>query len=567
LFLLVLAFYIYTLAPSVTWGDGARLQMEVMTGGSTYWLFGEVSQVHTDGLPFDRLGVAVWDHPLYVMLGQAVRLLPWGEPPFRINLMSALAGALTIAITARIALTLTGDPWAATCGALALTVSHTFWFHAVTAEVYTLHSLFMVGLIWLALRWPEHGHRREQMLFAFLAGLGMANHVMLVLTLGPALAYIWITSRHSQTRRAAPSAGSSVADRGSFARCLALVGMFVLGFAPWWLQFLRMARIVGVPLTLELATGYPWLPQSLFGQPSVDVVYSLGAYLGLLLYQFTPFGVALGVYGCRLFWCERNRAVWLLSALFLAHALFSANYHVPDRFAFHMPSYIVFALFIANGIAGALRRLDAAVRPGGRLALAGRGLALLIMLLPVVIYAQAPSIVRALGYNAADMGIPTIGTGARDGLAYYLDPNQRGDDSAARFGRLALAQVLPHGLVFTGWPSDQEAYVVLRYVQVVEKLRPDVQLDLLLFASSKPFSQRVLEQAHAQQSCRPLYLASLNPELYPLKQLQVDFAIVPEGYLYRLVPRRASAQPAACPDPAKTQAGVSLEQLIRRAIQ
>jgi hypothetical protein len=461
---------------------------------------------------------------------------------------------------------LTGDPWAATLGALALTVSHTFWFHAVTAEVYTLHALFMVSLIWLALRWPRYGHWHEQLLFAFLAGLGLANHVMLVLTLGPALVYVWVMRRRFQTG-AVSGVASSVAVRQPLASCPALVAVFLLGFAPWWLQFLRMARIVGVPLTLKLATGYPWLPQSLFGQPSFDVIYNLGAYLGLLLYQFTPFGLALGVYGCRHFWGERYRAMSFLLALFLVHALFSANYDVPDRFAFHIPSYIVFALFIANGIAGVLRRLDTTMRPGGRLALAGQALLLLIILLPVAMYAKAPSIIRGLGYNAVDIGIPTIGTGARDGLAYYFDPNQRGDDSAARFGRLALSQVLPHGLVFTGWPSDQEAYVVLRYVQVVERLRPDVQLDLLLFTSTKPFSQRVLEVAHAQQSCRPLYLASLNPELYPLKQLQVDFAIVPEGQLYRLLPRRTSAQPVDCTDQANIEAGVSLEQLIRRAIQ
>src|SRR6266487_1798803 len=127
-FLLALAFYLTTMAPSVTWADGARLQMEVIKGGSSYWFLDELSQVHTDGWPFERLGVMPWDHPLYVLIGQAFLALPSGEAPWRINLISALAAALAIVQTYRAALPLTNDRWAAVLGALALAVSHTFWF-------------------------------------------------------------------------------------------------------------------------------------------------------------------------------------------------------------------------------------------------------------------------------------------------------------------------------------------------------------------------------------------------------------------------------------------------------
>jgi hypothetical protein len=553
LFLLTLAGYGYTLTPSIAWADGARLQMDVMLRGSTYWFFDEARQLPTDGWPFDRLGVAAWDHPLYVMLGQLMRLLPWGEPAWRITLLSALAGSLAVTLLALVALRLTGDLRAATLGALALAVAHTFWFHAVTPEVYTLHAVFMLSLIGLALRWSRRRDGRDLLLFALLAGLGCANHIMLALTLLPTLILIGVELRWPASARR---------ERGPTGWPLAasMIGLFALGFAPWWIQFGRMARVGGVWLTLGLATGFPWLPQRMPHQLSWSILSNLGAYCGLLLYQFTPLGLALGVCGARRLWRTQTRAGRLLAALFAIHALFSANYRVADRFAFHLPSYVIFALWIAAGWAGLLQALQAR----GDLRARARAAALALTLLPIPLYAATPRVVHGLGYTDADLGIAPIGVGARDALAYFFDPNQRGDDSAARFGRSTLAQLGPHALVFTAWPGDQEAYVVLRYVQAVERRRPDVQLDLLLFAADQPTPERVLAAARAQQRCRPLYLASLSRELYPLDELRREFTITPEANLYRLLPRQA-APSAICPPAQPRQ--LTLDQLIRSALR
>src|SRR5262249_15018776 len=168
---------------------------EVVLGGSNYWFHEELSWVRFDGLPFDRLGVMPWDHPLYVVLGQLFLRLPVDEPAYRVNLMSALAGAGAVAVVYRTGVGLVGDRWAASLGAWALAVSHRFWFHAVTAEVYGLHALVMAGLIWLALRGAEDGRTSDRRGFALLAGLGLANHVMLVLAVLPAALYLVAAGR------------------------------------------------------------------------------------------------------------------------------------------------------------------------------------------------------------------------------------------------------------------------------------------------------------------------------------------------------------------------------------
>lgn len=555
LFLAVLVFYVYTLAPSLNWADGARLQMDMVLAGSTYWHFDEARHIPTDGLPFDRLGVAAWDHPLYVMLAQLFLALPGGDPLFRLNLISALAAAVAITLLYRLGLLLVGNSWAAALGAVALAVSHTFWFHAVTTEVYTLHTVFMVALIWLALRWPRYRQRRDLMLFALVAGLGLANHVMLVLTILPSAGYMLAAARTG-------TAPDAAALRAGVRPALAPAGFFLLGFAPWWIQFLRMARIIGVPLTFELAVALPWLPRRLVVRSWAEAGTNLLGYGGWLLYQFSPIGVALGLYGLIHLRRTRPRVANYLAALFLLHVAFSANYHVADRFTFHLPSYVVFALLLMAGLAGLrLPPARTALRFGWRAAL------LAAILAPMAIYPLAPAALRAVGLTEARLGIQPIGTGARDTLAYFLDPNHRGEDSAERFGRSTLAQLAPEALVFTSKPGDLEAYVVLRYLQVAEAQRPDVYLELMLFEPSDELPQAVLGVVRTQAPCRPIYLASLSPKMYPVDQIRADFELVPEANLFRLHPRRPLPPAGGCLDPAQRRTGASLEELIWSAMQ
>jgi len=448
-----LAFYTFTLAPSLTWADGARLAIDVMMGGSTYMYAPEAGQVSTDGFPFDHLGVVAWDHPLYVMLGQLFRRLPIGEPLWRVNWMSAFFGALAVTLVFILGRRLAQSSLAAALGALALAVSHTFWFHASTAEVYTLHAAFMAALLLLALRWPEIAHtpraRLEWAIFGLLAGLGLANHLMLILTILPCLGYMILAG--GLPRGQAEPRGYSPAR---LLAPLALMGLFFLvGWAPYWIQFARMARIIGVQLTLELAGAVPWLGPRMQPPSAAALLINLLAYIGMLLYQFTPLGVALGTLGFARLTRSRASQAALLLTLYCLHAIFSANYDVPDRFAFHLPSYVIFALGIACGL-GVLKGLRTGSIPG-RFARAGAWSAALL-LPPLFLYALIPALLPSLGFNEARLGIYPIGTGARDTLAYFLNPNHRGDDSAARFGRGTLNALPQDALVVTPKSSDQE---------------------------------------------------------------------------------------------------------------
>ena len=175
---LILVFYVITLAPTVLWGDGAHFQRTASQGV----------------LDADGGGRLVWF--------QAARLflhLPWGEPAWRVNLLSAAAGALTVLCIVAAARQAGLSRAAAAVAGLALAVSHTFWIHAVRAEIYTVFLALMALELWLWFRWRPESWLSVAAAVLLLGPLVLA-HQMTVLLL-PAFAYLlwrrrtWLTPR------------------------------------------------------------------------------------------------------------------------------------------------------------------------------------------------------------------------------------------------------------------------------------------------------------------------------------------------------------------------------------
>jgi hypothetical protein len=170
--LLALVLYLQTLAPSV-------------------------ATIFDDSLEFPlasyRLAIAhPTGYPLYTLLGKLFTLGPWHNVAWAVNLLSAVAAALTVALVYLVARHLARRCLPALLGALALAASPIFWSQSVVAEVYTLNSAFVALLLWLALRWARRPlapvspfsalqvqPRRQEVLF--LPGEGLWSRVPPVL--------------------------------------------------------------------------------------------------------------------------------------------------------------------------------------------------------------------------------------------------------------------------------------------------------------------------------------------------------------------------------------------------
>ena len=145
-------------------------------------------------------------HPLPALLGRLATLLPVGDLSFRVNVMSAVAGAgatLALQVAARhllaIAvpeLTRSARRAAATGAALVFTFSHAAWLQAVRAEVYSLQALLVIATLAAILAHERHRQARWLALAGLLAGLALANHHLIaILFLAPAAIAVLATRR------------------------------------------------------------------------------------------------------------------------------------------------------------------------------------------------------------------------------------------------------------------------------------------------------------------------------------------------------------------------------------
>ncbi len=130
-----------------------------------------------------RLGIAhPPGFPLYTMLAKLFTLLPVGTIAWRVNLFSAVCDGAAAFLLCRAVSRWTGRPWCGAVAASAFAFSAVIWPYAVTAEVFALNNLFVAGLIDLSVSATlEPDHRAWIVpLSAFWLGLGLTNHHTLV---------------------------------------------------------------------------------------------------------------------------------------------------------------------------------------------------------------------------------------------------------------------------------------------------------------------------------------------------------------------------------------------------
>lgn len=516
-FLLTTSFYIFTLSPSLAWGDGVRLQTEAISGES--FVLAEMSpdEFTPDGFPFSKVGVTAWDHPLYIVLGYTLtRALPFIDSLWLVNLISAIFGSVSILLVFLLCYRFTNSLWASVYAALALAVSHTFWWHSSTPEVYTLFTFLLLLSIYFFDRFERTGKYSALTLSAFSFGLAMSNHVLAVLAL-PALLLYLIWSRRLS--------GLQMREWNKY---LPPVVGFFSGFSLYILQFVRLSREIEISTIASSAAGSTFL-NGLGAFSPIIIAESFFTYLLFLLLQFGPLGIILGIIGFRNVFQDTDRTSRKLAALYAVYTLFGIFYRVTDQFAFFMTSHVFFVLLMGFGAFYLFSTLKERQRLVLRLVL------VLTIVLTPPLYRALPHLANQYGIGDEILRIPQIGTGLRNGLEYYIDPNKRGDFAAYKFGEQTIKELAPSAVLIAEWYTDTDEYFVLRHFHKVMGLRPDVTI--YGWATEDPFSfdpQLVLDVIEDTFPTHPVYLASLSDRFYSASTLIEMYCIVPENNLYRL---------------------------------
>jgi hypothetical protein len=303
---------------------------------------------------------------------------------------------------------------------------------------------------------------------------------------------------------------------------------FAFGAAPYWIQLLRLLRTFPLAEVLGPALGTTFFSGSLVASPGA-LAQSVATYAVFLLYQFNPLGVGLGLAGWR-YGKRLAPALWGLALpLYGVYLLFGLVYQVSDQFAFFLGSHVFWALGIGLGAAWLWRGRDSAEWSWPVAAV------LLSFLLMPLLYARAPALLRASGVDEVAFGVPQIGTGVRDGLAIYLDPNKAGERGAAEFGRNLMTNLPPEAVVIAEWYTDTDEYFILRYFTVEAQQRPDITV--VGWPTVDPFAfdpALATDLISAEIGRKPIYLASLSTQFYAAPDLLARYCVVPEHTLYRV---------------------------------
>ncbi len=190
------------LAPAVVVGAVAfTAAWLAMLPGVAFWDTGELQAVGP------LMGTAhPTGFPTYVLLGwlASVVLQPFGEPAFRMNLLSGICLAVAAAVTVDLVRTLTGRTVLGIAAGLAMALTPIAWAIGTHAEAHALHLALVAILLWLLVEWDGHVRgpggaaadgrtdRGDRFLIAatLVFGLAVGNHSLTLLLAIPVGLYV-----------------------------------------------------------------------------------------------------------------------------------------------------------------------------------------------------------------------------------------------------------------------------------------------------------------------------------------------------------------------------------------
>jgi hypothetical protein len=516
-FVTLFAFLVYlrTLAPTITWhNDGAD-------GGDL------IAAVATGGVPHPT------GYPTYLLLGSLFAHLPPGDLAYRLNLMSAVAAAGAVGLfflaviislqgsASHIFLTaecaenaekkIKNEGWvallAAGVAALTLAFSSILWSQAVIAEVYTLGAFFAALSCFLALYARATGRVWPWIVAAWAFGLGLGNHLSLVL-LAPA-GLVLLLERNPFSWRKRVSAGHWAVMAVAF-----LAGLAVYAVLPFRAAHHPPVNWGGA----ETWAGFLWLLSGRLYAPlafGVPLPYLPGRALAaasLLSRQVAWWGLPMVFMGLRALWTH-DRPLALASAFgFVAVTIYAVGYNTTDSYVYLIPAALILTFWMAWGLYDISTLPQTAnMRKDVRLA-AGCGLVLLAFL-PLLYNLQA------------------------------VDAS--GDLEAYNYGVAALAAVEQEAVIVAD--SDRDTFA-LWYFRYAEGHRPDIAVvngPLLPYhwyresvLNWHPTVELPSERADAREMVQELIKANLSKRSIYLTSsawtLPPGYDLVTDGVLYRV---------------------------------
>lgn len=409
LFLLVIVFlfYLKTLAPTVLWGDSAKLTI------SSYTL---------------DLDYKPGNHPLHSLIGYLFNFIPFGNIAYRQNLMSAFFASLTIFLFYLVIFNITNSKLSAVCAALTLAVSHTFWLLAVINETYSLLSFFFILLILILLYWQRNQNNKLLYIFSFLLGLSILNNELMAFFIPAYIVYFFYCSKNKKI----------FIKKDIFYLFIS----FFLG-----LSLLIFLIVYKHQISSQIISGGIVIPFKRYYRSIFKMISESIKYPAYLFYQFPILGFLLGLKGIRRLLKLDKKLFLLLSIIVIIDIFFAGGYMRQKQFYLLVPSYITFAIFIGVGF-DSIKNISKKII-----------IFFVMICLPILLYYNVPFLLDSLNIDL----VKARSLPYRDNR-YFLLPDKSDYFGAYLYGKEVLETAEPDSILI----ADFTPLAVINYLRIVE---------------------------------------------------------------------------------------------------
>jgi hypothetical protein len=414
--------------------------------------------------------------PTYVLLGwfASVILQPFGEPAFRMNILSAICLAVAAGVTVDLVRALTGWLALGVAAGIAMALTPIAWAIATHAEAHSLHLALVTVLLWLLVAWESRA--RATGIGGDAGGRGGNEGRADRFLVAAAIVFGLAVGNHSLTLLLAVPVGLFVlaVDPGIWRRgrlVLACVGALVVTVVVVYLELplragpFRAALVYGTPNTWEgfkyivlaeqfqgsLSDPFGELPRK-FGELVARTVTQFGIFAPVIPFAFLTTAV------------RRPRYALLTGSAAAITCFFAASYVNADINRYYLVPALMAWTWLAILAAAVVEVLTGVVSEGASPDPAARPLD------------AEPGATRIHQTRAAPVAlllavalvVPTLG--AAQSRYAFVDMHRQTD--AARWTAHVVATLEPNAMIVSWWSYSTPLW----YAQRVEGQRPDIAI-------------------------------------------------------------------------------------------
>lgn len=546
LFTAVLGVYLRTLCPTIYWGDCGELAAAAYTLGNA----------HPTG------------YPLWLLLAKAWSLmLPAGSVIWRMNVLSAVLGALAVVFLFGAGRTLGLARPIALAVAACFAFTHTFWQQCLFAETYTLTGCYTCALLFLAVRWRARGCQSRGLRgLAFVGGLAMTNGQINTLFLpGVALFVLWARPELRRLGRAEV--------RREWLLTLGVGALPLLLYA-----YLPLRALADPPINW----GDPRTPYAFWfhvsARPYADRMFSLPwhdprthedvqSHLAQWAHglggEMTWPLVVMALWGAASLWrrAESRPTALLLCWVVVADVAFTVNYNIYNAYIYYIPCYAALAVLAGGGLSELGGFLGSRIGPSRRPARGALAAACLSALVGLQLWGHWAGTTLHNNWACHDYGHNLLATVPQNGV--FVDNGLDESKTAMTYlqsveGRRPDVVYVSRGMMEVIFDFNAKTWANRWVWRQLEKTYPEART---LFPDDAFTPRQVWDEdplrrlmAHAVASGRPVVV--LRPTRLPpftddhghpvrlSAYLDARYDTAPIGLLTRLYPRRARPAPA-----------------------